>query len=212
MKKRMAKKVEAKKTETSNAVANTSKTKTKEKKDKEIVYNTEKGIEIKIDLKTSHMYEFQMRHIYLSTTGIISVLASIVAFIYFMLTKDKNDQMMNMILILIALMFTVIYPLQMLKRSVQLVKLSPVLSKTLNYTFTSEGILVSQDNDDALLPWENIIKVVETKKLLLVYSSPKNGYILPKVQYKEHYEDIKKMIKKQVNKEICKLQLREAND
>ena len=105
-------------------------------------------------------------------------------------------------------MFTVIYPIQMLSRSFNLVKLSPVLSKPLKYTFTEEGILVSQDDDDALLPWENIVKVIETKNLILVYSSPKNGNILPKAQYEEKCENVKEMIRKQIDSENCKLELK----
>ena len=181
----------------------------KEAREKEIAKKQEKGIEININLKTNHMYEFQMRHTYRRTSGVISLAFSIGAFIYFLITREYNEYMMNLLLVFASLMFTVIYPLQMFQRSLQLVKLSPVLSKTLNYTFTTEGILVSQDNDDALLPWENIMKVVETRRLILVYSSPKNGYILPKAQYKEEYAGIKSMIRQLVNKDICKLQLRE---
>ena len=165
-------------------------------------------IEINIDLKTKHMYEFQMRHSYLTRTGILSVIVSLVALVYLLFTFRSNSYSTNMLLVLAALLFTVIYPIQMLSKSFQLVKMSPVLSKTLKYTFTTEGILVSQDNDDALLPWEDIVRVIETTKLILVYSSPKNGYILPKSQYIDEYEDIKSMIKKQVNEDICKLELK----
>lgn len=181
----------------------------KEAKEKELAEREKSGIEININLKTKHMYEFQMRHTYRRTSGVLSLAFSVGAFVYFLITRQHNEYMTNLLLVFASLMFTVIYPLQMLQRSLQLVKLSPVLSKTLNYTFTTEGILVSQDNDDALLPWENIMKVVETRRLLLVYSSPKNGYILPKAQYKEECAGIKAMIKKLVNKDICKLQLRE---
>ena len=38
-----------------------------------------------------------------------------------------------------------------------------------------------------------------------MYSSPKNGYILPKAQYKEKCADIKTMIKREVDDEVCKL-------
>lgn len=166
------------------------------------------NIELNIKLKTKHMYEFQMRHSYLTRTGIISLLVSIFAMVYLLATFKSNDYFTNLLLILAALMFTVIYPVQMLSRSFNLVKLSPVLSKPLKYTFTEEGILVSQDDDDALLPWENIVKVIETKNLILVYSSPKNGYILPKAQYEEKCENVKEMIRKQVDSENCKLELK----
>ena len=166
------------------------------------------NIELNIKLKTRHMYEFQMRHSYLTRTGIVSLLVSIIAMVYLLMTFRTNDYITNVLLILAALMFTVIYPIQMLSRSFNLVKLSPVLSRALKYTFTEEGILVSQDDDDALLPWEDIVKVIETKNLILVYSSPKNGYILPKSQYQDKCDSIKEMIRKQVDSEHCKLELK----
>ena len=167
-----------------------------------------KNIELNIKLKTRHMYEFQMRHSYLTATGIISLLVSLFAMGYLLSTYRSNNGTTNLLLIVASLMFTVIYPLQTLSRSFNLVKFSPVLSKPLKYTFTEEGILVSQDDDDALLPWENIVKVIETRNLILVYSSPKNGYILPKAQYKEECEGVKEMIRKQVSSETCKLELK----
>ena len=166
------------------------------------------NIELNIKLKIRHMYEFQMRHSYLTATGIISLLVSLFAMVYLLSSFKSNNGTTNFMLIVAALMFTVIYPLQMLSRSFNLVRFSPVLSKPLKYTFTEEGILVSQDNDDALLPWENIVKVIETKNLILVYSSPKNGYILPKAQYEEKCENVKEMIRKQIDSENCKLELK----
>ena len=168
----------------------------------------DKNIEISIKLKIKHMFEFQMRHYYMSTQGVIAILFSVGVFIYYLISRNGNDRMTNLFLIFGALLFTVIYPFHMWQRSIQLVKLSPVLSKPLNYTFTSEGILIAQDNDDVLFPWEDIKKVVETRNLLLVYSSPKNGYILPKAQYKEQCASIKTMIKREVDDEVCKLKLR----
>ncbi len=168
----------------------------------------DKNIEISIKSKIKHMFEFQMRHYYMSMQGMIAVLFSLGAFVYYLISRSGNDMMTNYFLIFASLLFTVIYPFHMWQRSMQLVKLSPVLSRPLNYTFTSEGILIAQDDDDVLFPWEDIKKVVETRNLLLVYSSPKNGYILPKAQYKEQYASIKTMIKREVDDEVCKLKLR----
>lgn len=167
------------------------------------------NIELNIKLKTKDMYEFQMRHSYLSVTGIVAVLVSVASFVYFLISHNNNDKITNILLILASLLFTVIYPLQMLNRSFSIVKFSPILSKTLNYVFTSEGILVSLDEEDSLLPWESISKVIETHNLILVYTSPKVGYILPKRQYEDKCSSVKEMIKKQIDKEKCVLQLRD---
>ena len=50
---------------------------------------------------------------------------------------------------------------------------------------------------------------IETKNLILVYTLPKVGYILPKRQYEDKCSSVREMIKKQIDKEKCVLQLRD---
>ena len=50
-----------------------------------------------------------------------------------------------------------------------------------------EGRNVSQKEESALLPWEQIYKMVATKHNVLVYSSRINAYVIPRAIAGESY-------------------------
>lgn len=60
--------------------------------------------------------------------------------------------------------------------------MSEVLRGTLHYEVDEEGLHVSQKEESALLPWEQIYKMVATKHNVLVYSSRINAYVIPRAQ------------------------------
>ena len=65
--------------------------------------------------------------------------------------------------------------------------MSEVLRGTLHYEVDEEGLHVSQKEESALLPWEQIYKMVATKHNVLVYSSRINAYVIPRAQLGESY-------------------------
>ena len=56
-----------------------------------------------------------------------------------------------------------------------------------DYEVDEEGLHVSQKEESALLPWEQIYKMVATKHNVLVYSSRINAYVIPRAQLGESY-------------------------
>jgi len=89
-----------------------------------------------------------------------------------------------------------------------MVKLTPVFQKPLNYKFDETGITISQNQEDALLPWADVTKVLETSSTIYVYTSPKNGYIMPKEQYVDKVDKVKKIISDCVDKATCVVKLK----
>ena len=59
-----------------------------------------------------------------------------------------------------------------------------------SYTFDDAGIHVRGENRSALLAWSKVLSVKETRKLLLIYTSPKLAYIIPK-RYFGSYDDFR---------------------
>ena len=49
---------------------------------------------------------------------------------------------------------------------------------------------MSQKEESAELPWEQIYKMVGTKSNVLVYSSRINAYIIPRAQLGDKYADL----------------------
>lgn len=165
-------------------------------------------LEFKVDMKTKYMYIFQLRHSYLCISGVIGILVSVAMIVLLCMNYDTNTDAQNVILVIGAALFTIIHPWNLFSRSVKMVKLTPVFQKPLNYKFDNEGITISQSDDSALLPWKDVTSVIETSSTIYIYTSPKNGYIMPKEQYADKVNQVKELINKSVDKEKCKLKLK----
>lgn len=144
------------------------------------------------------MYRYQMRHTYICISGFLSILASLACLLIVVINHDNYVYTTNILLIAGAALFTIIQPFMLMQRSMKIIALTPTFKEPLEYELDSEGVHVSQNNETADLNWNMVIKVIETRTSLCIYSSPKNGFILPKKQLGDNYEEIKKYIKEHV--------------
>lgn len=165
----------------------------------------EKEIKMSIMIKSSDMFHFLVKHFYSHFSGIFGVILSLGAFVIFFLSIGKREPMQMIVLLVLALLFTVIQPLQFLIKANQQVKLNPMFKEPLLYTINSEGVTVEQKEDKVLLLWADIRNIVESSKAIFVYSSTVNAFILPKEQMGEKCQGIKELIKENADKRICKL-------
>lgn len=148
------------------------------------------------------MYRFQMRHAYICLTGLIAVLVSLLCFLILLFRHDEYVYTTNILLFLGGMLFTVIQPFILLWKSYKIIALTPTFKEPLEYLIDSQGVHVSQNEETADLAWDMVIKVIETKTQLVIYNSPKNGFILPKKQLGDDYDAIKRYIKENVS-EYC---------
>lgn len=153
------------------------------------------------------MFRFQMRHTYCCISGFIGIMLSILCLVILMLTHDDNLYTSSVLLILGGALFTVITPFNLLWKSYKIIALTPTFKEALEYQIDTEGVHVSQNEETADLPWENVIKVIETRTQLVIYNNPRNGFILPRKQLGASYEDIRQFIKNNV-KDFCVMNLK----
>lgn len=165
----------------------------------------DKRVNLTIELKVSDMYEFLLRHAYTSVAGIVGVGISLVALVFFFIGLDKSDAYQNILLLLIASLFTIVNPIQLRFKARQQVCLNPMFKIPLDYEFSDDGIVVKQNDQQAELSWADTFKVVETKNLVIIYFSKVTGYILPKSQMGEQQADFMELIKNHVDAKKCKL-------
>lgn len=71
---------------------------------------------------------------------------------------------------------------------------------TLHYMLDDEGIHVSLGEENALLEWKQIYKMVSTKHNVLIYSSRVNAYILPMEIVGGQYAALKELADKNLKK------------
>ena len=152
--------------------------------------------EFSVNMTVFDMYKFLMRHAYVCISGLISVLISVGALVILVVRFEYLTPSQMGLLALAGCIFTIVLPMHLWTRAGAIVKLTPSFQKTLNYRVNDDGVYVSQDEEEVLLPWSGVFKTVETKTQLVVYSSPKNGFIFPKNQIGDSLEVIKKLIDK----------------
>lgn len=156
----------------------------------------DKELEFKILIKTKDMYNFLMGHMYSSFSGIFSILLSIGAIGLFFFGK-KSEQ--SILLLVVAGLFLIGTPLQLLFKAKQQVTLNPMFKEPFTYTINSNGITVSQNEEKLETTWDSISRVVENRKTIVLYASRTSAYIMPKEQLGDKCNEFKKIISENVN-------------
>lgn len=149
-------------------------------------------IETQIDNKS--MYEFMLNHTYKSLMGFVGVLFSLLAIVALFVYWKDYDITRKLIFIFLALLFTVINPISLYFKSKKQVKMNDSFQHPLCYTFNNKGVDVKQGEQSLHINWEDIIKIVSTKNLVIIYLSPINAFIFPKKQIGDSFSDFKKII------------------
>ena len=150
-----------------------------------------------VSMTVPYVYNFMMKNAYQGFKGIAGILVSVGAFVLYLMGFGKDDDFTNMLLIIIPALM-VLNPIYLYYKAYKQVKLNPSFHKPLNYIVNEVGITVGQGTEEGTIPWDNIVRVVETKKSTLVYISRKIAYIFPKEELKDQYEPFKALIRENV--------------
>lgn len=164
----------------------------------------EKEINMSIQLKVKNMYYFLLRHTYTSFSGLFGVFLSIGALVLLATTYQSNDSFRNVLLVLVAVIFLIVNPIQLWLKAAQQVKMNPMFQKPLYYYLSETGILVKQEEQELSIAWEDIVRVIETKKYIILYLSRVHAYIWPVTEMDNQHEQVKEMLKQHLNEKQYK--------
>lgn len=164
----------------------------------------QKKISFQVKIGVKDLYHFLMSYNYKSFGGIFGVLISIVCLIYLAISFQDNGSGANLLFLFLGLLFTVLQPLMLFQKAAQQATTSPAFREPLEYELNEEGIVISQKSEKVPVSWDAIVKVVEDKKQILIYTSRVNACIWPKGQFEDQVEEVKEMISSSVEKQICK--------
>lgn len=154
-------------------------------------------MEIKADIGTKELFEFTMYSNYKCIRGVVSTLFSVAAGIGAIIYWQQFSNGQRALMILFTLMFTVIVPLEYYIRSVRQVKKK--FQKPYIYTFETDGIMIRLEEEEAKCQWQDIMKVVATKNLVVIYLSPVRAFILPKTNIGSQYDTLKSLLKEKTS-------------
>ena len=162
----------------------------------------ERNMKVTFDVKltSNDVFRFNIYQAYRGMQGIISVLLP--AIIIGAVIKNYSEfGLANALLYLaIAIVLFAYVPVSLWFRSKKVLKTNEVLANTLHFEFEEETICVSQDDQKAEFKWENVYKLVATKKLVLLYTNRLNAYIIPREQIKDAYADLATLAKSQLER------------
>lgn len=144
--------------------------------------NVQERLEFSVKISANDMAYFMLRHTYTSYSGIIGVIISLGALVLLCLGYGNGDKFRTGALILIACLFTIINPFLLWFKAFQQVKLTPAFQEPLHYIFEEEVLRITQGDLEDALGWENVWKVINGKKRIILYVSKARGFIFPKEQ------------------------------
>lgn len=155
-------------------------------------------IEFDIKLTSEDMYRFNMYQTYTGFHGWFSIFFSIVLFVLAAVKYGEMALSYTVMYVVFGVIFLFYMPLTLKIRSKQAINASEVLKNTLHYTVDEAGFTVSQGEESATLPWEQIYKMTATKSNVLVYSNRTNAYVIPRSQLGDKFDPLKTFAKEKL--------------
>lgn len=158
----------------------------------------ENTIHFKVKIGVKDLFRFLMEYNYKSVGGAFGLVISFACFGMLAYSFLDNSMEANLLLLAIGLLFTVVQPLMLLKKAAMQVVKNPVFRDPLEYEMNEEGLVVRQGEVEQEILWNGIIKISESKKQILVYTSRVNACIWPKEQLADQLDQIKLTLTKNV--------------
>lgn len=162
-------------------------------------------IEFDVTLESKDMYRFNMYQIYSGFHGIFSIVIAIAIFVVAGLTYGGVTLTYTVLYVLFGLLFLFYMPVTLWIRSKHSLAASEVLKNTLHYALDEEGVHVSQGEENALLPWNQIYKMIATKHNVLIYSSRTVAYVIPRDKMGDRYQEVAELAKSKLEKYRIKM-------
>lgn len=129
--------------------------------------------EVDVHMSASVLYDYMLRHTYTSLTGPLSVLLGLMCILFF--AKGAG------VIYLLAGIFILLYlPWNLFLSAKRQALTNEAFKNPLHYSFTEDGIYVSQNGKTEMQKWENMYQAVSTGRSVIVYTSKVNASIFPR--------------------------------
>ena len=149
------------------------------------------------------MFLFLIHHSYRGTSLIVDAVVTFGAIGLLISGYGKGDPVKTTALILVALLFTVVHPLQLYNRARKQVTKNEVFKKPLDYTLTEEGVTLSQGEESQSFTWADVYQIKEYKSQILVYTGRVYACIWPKSAIAECEEEVRELFKVHLSEKVA---------
>ncbi len=153
----------------------------------------DRDIEITTRITRQELYEFIMHNNYFSFRGVFSILFSLISLVGTIYFWEEFVWYQKVLMLFMSCMFTVITPIEYYIRAGRQVKKN--FQNEMTYIFNKRGITIKIKEDSSALPWNEVMKVISTKNLVVVYFTPIRAFIIPKKSMENEFESIKSIMR-----------------
>lgn len=155
-------------------------------------------LEFKIQLSVSDLYYFMMYHYYTGMSGIFGTVLSIAAAIVLIVRFGTMSNTERLFFFIVAILFTVVNPVLMRVKAGAQIKSNKSLGGALTYSLDADQITISLGEEKAEIKWNQVVRVKDNGRELVVYVTNARGYIWPKKQIAAEYDSIVEILQSKI--------------
>ena len=162
-----------------------------------------KEVKFSVQITVKDMFAFLMHHSYRGASLIADAIVTFGAIGMLLAGFGKGDPVKTVALILVALLFTVVHPLQLYNRARKQVKNNEVFKLPLDYVLNDEGITLSQGEQSQSITWADVYQVREYKSQILVYTGRIYAFVWPKSALSQCENEVRALFKKHLSEQVA---------
>ncbi len=162
-----------------------------------------KEVKFSVQITVKDMFAFLMHHSYRGVSLLADAIVTFGAIGLLIAGFGKGDPVKTVALIFVAMLFTVVHPLQLYSKARKQVTKNEVFKKPLDYVLTDEGITLSQDAESQSITWGDVYQVKEYKSQILVYTGRVYAFIWPKRELNGCEAEVKEFFKKHLSGQVA---------
>ncbi|TCK87942.1 YcxB-like protein [Natranaerovirga hydrolytica] len=154
--------------------------------------------QVEVTIKEEDMYQFMLHCEYKRVMGIVYLLISITCLVLFPFSLIWGDTALTLLLLAGGLFHTLFTPLSLKLKAKRQVLMNEAYKEPFLYTINEDGLVIEQKENKFEYQWEELLKVVQTKTLVLFFLNKRLAFIMPIRNCEESIEDILSILKEQV--------------
>lgn len=153
------------------------------------------NIKIEVQMTVKIMYNYVLHHTYTSIGGIFGMVLGIVCLCWSgqkLIIGEMSQTILA--LLFIGFMFVFVNPMMLWNKSRKQVKNTPSFQQPIYYELNEEGIIIRQEEQEAQMPWDSVMKITATNMSVIVYFSRMRAFIFPKEALGDNYTNAVKLM------------------
>ncbi len=148
------------------------------------------AVKFSVQMKEKYMYDFLLYSNYTCLSGLLGAVVGVLALGMGIGLTAKSGVGASVIWFFLAFVSLVMTPLNLKTKAKMQVTQSEMFQKSLEYELNDEGILIRQEEQEAKVVWDEMMKAVSTQKSIILYITKIRAIILPKECMGEMYEEV----------------------